>query len=175
MPYKNIIEKVKEYHFEFKHLTMLFIILFSFQIVISIINKSAIKTFLNNTQEWYQKDSAERLANLTTTSLELLLETINPKDNLSEEDINRMIQSFNIIFSQQIMQHNVEELCIIVNKNDEVYAIDDGKVLFNYLFYDSFIPPQDSIEHNNAKKLYLQKHYELKKTEQILKKQYANT
>jgi hypothetical protein len=168
MPYKNIIEKVKEYHFEFKHLTMLFIILFSFQIVISIINKSAIKTFLNNTQEWYQKDSAERLANLTTTSLELLLETINPKDNLSEEDINRMIQSFNIIFSQQIMQHNVEELCIIVNKNDEVYAIDDGKVLFNYLFYDSFIPPQDSIEHNNAKKLYLQKHYELKKTEQIL-------
>jgi hypothetical protein len=168
MPYRNIIEKVKEYHFEFKHLTILFVILFAFQIIISIINKSAIKTFLDNTQEWYQKDNAEKLANLTTTSLELLLENINPKDSLTEEDVNRIIQSFNIIFSQQILQQNVKELCIIVNKKENVYAIDDGRILFNYLFDESYIPIQDSIKHTNAKKLYLQNNQQLKRTEQIL-------
>ncbi len=165
---KNIFNKVKEYHFEFKHLTILFVVLFSFQIIISIINKSAIKSFLDNTQEWYQKSNAERLANLTTTSLELLLETINPKESLTDEEITKIVQSFNIIFSQQSMEQNVEELCIIVNRNDSVYVIDDGRVLFNYLFKENFTPEQDSIIHKNAKKIYFKKLEELRKSEQIV-------
>jgi len=38
--------------------------------IISIINKTSLGSFLSSTQEWYQKDSAERIANLTATSLE---------------------------------------------------------------------------------------------------------
>jgi hypothetical protein len=83
---KRIIEKLKEYHFEFKHLTVLFVILFIFQLIVSFINKASVRGFLGDTQEWYQQDSAERLANLTTTSLELLLETIKPKARLNAED-----------------------------------------------------------------------------------------
>lgn len=71
----KVFEKIKEYHFEFKHVTVLFIILFAFQLIVSFINKAAVKTFLSTTQEWYQKDSAEEIANLTATSLELVLES----------------------------------------------------------------------------------------------------
>ena len=76
MSKKNVIEKFKEYHFEFKHLTVLFVVLFLFQLVISFINKASIRDFLSNTQEWYQQDSAEKLANLTTTSLELIVKQV---------------------------------------------------------------------------------------------------
>jgi len=125
--------KTKEYHFELKHLTVLFITLLSFQLIITFINKSAIKNFLSKTQEWYQKDSAENLANLTTTSLELLFENINLQEKLTDEEIKNIIQSFDIIFSQQKLQHNIGELCIIVNLRGNTTAIDDGKTLFSFL------------------------------------------
>jgi len=136
MAQKKILDKIKEYHFEFKHLTVLFIVIFVFQLIISIINKASITNFLSSTQEWYQKDSAERLANLTTTSLELLLETVNPKKKLSEEESRRISQSFDIIFSQQILQHNIEDLCLLANKGDSIVAIDDGKMLYRFLVED---------------------------------------
>ncbi len=133
MASKKILDRFREYHFQFKHLTVLFIVIFAFQLIISIINKISITNFLNTTQEWYQKDSAERLANLTTTSIELLLETIDPQKVLSEQESKRITQSFDIIFSQQTLQHNVEALCILVNKGDSVIAIDEGTDLYAYL------------------------------------------
>ena len=151
---RSVIEKFKEHHFQFKHLTVLFIILFSFQLLLSFINKSSISGFLHNTQDWYQKDSAERLANLTTTSLELLLETINPKEKLDDEEINRIIQSFDIIFSQQVLQHNVDEMCIIVEKNNKIYAIDDGKLLFSFLFETNNTLPFLRTQHAKAIVMY---------------------
>jgi hypothetical protein len=134
MKAKKIIEKAREYHFEFKHVTVLFIILFAFQLIISFINKSSIRNFLNRTQEWYQKDSAEEIANLTTMSLELVLESIDPKTELNKDKEKKIIQSFNIIFSQQQLKHNINGLYMLVNSGDEVYAIDDGKALFSFLF-----------------------------------------
>jgi hypothetical protein len=125
--------KIKEYHFELKHLTVVFITLLSFQLIITFINKSAINTFLSKTQEWYQKDSAENLANLTTTSIELLFENINSRVQPNEEERKKIIQSFDIIFSQQKLQHNIEELCIIVNIKGHTTAIDDGKTLYSFL------------------------------------------
>jgi hypothetical protein len=154
MSKKKIIEKLKEYHFEFKHLTVLFIILFSFQLILSFINKSSINGFLQNTQEWYQKDSAERLANLTTTSLELLVETLNPKEKLDETEVNRIVQSFDIIFSQQALQHNIEDICVLVIRNKNIYAVDEGRVMFGLLFLNNYEPPTSKISHSNAVKMF---------------------
>ncbi|HEX2960720.1 MAG TPA: ATP-binding protein [Ignavibacteriales bacterium] len=162
----KLLEKFKEYHFEFRHLTVLFIILFAFQLILSFINKSSINGFLSNTQKWYQKDSAEKLANLTTTSFELLLESINPKENLDEDEISRITQSFDIIFSQQVLQHNIEEICVIVNKGKKVYAIDDGKVLFSFLFKNSD-PPASKTSHKEAIAMYDSAKEELVSKEQI--------
>ena len=112
---------------------MIFIVLFAFQVIVSIINKSSIGNFFDSTQGWYQKDSAERLANLTTTSFELLIETINRKEDVENGEGNRIIKAFDIIFNQEILQHNIEEMCVIIKKNNNIYAIDEGKSLFNVL------------------------------------------
>jgi hypothetical protein len=164
---KRIIEKLKEYHFEFKHLTVLFVILFVFQLIVSFINKASIRGFLGDTQEWYQQDSAERLANLTTTSLELLLETIKPKAKLNAEEEGKTIQSFDIILSQQILQHNIEELCILVTKGDRIYAIDDGKVLYSFLLEGAADIPDTKISHAQAIKLYHGLQNDIRSKEQI--------
>lgn len=167
MAQKKLLDKFREYHFEFKHLTVLFIVIFAFQLIISIINKVSITNFLSSTQEWYQKDSAERLANLTTTSLELLLETINPQKSLSEEESRRITQSFDIILSQQILQHNIEELCILVNKGDSVVAIDDGKVLYAFLVREDLSAPAIKKSYKKAIALYMPIKNQVESNEQI--------
>lgn len=133
MKSKKLFEKTRDYHFEFKHVTVLFLILFAFQLIISFINKASIRNFLNSTQEWYQKDSAEEIANLTTMSLELVLESIDPKTDLNVEKKRKIIQSFDIIFSQQQLKHNINGLYMLVNSGNDFYVIDDGKTLFSFL------------------------------------------
>ncbi|MDP3683887.1 MAG: histidine kinase, partial [Ignavibacteria bacterium] len=167
MAQKRILDRFREYHFEFKHLTVLFIVIFAFQLIISIVNKVSITNFLSSTQEWYQKDSAERLANLTTTSIELLLETINTQKVLTEEESKRITQSFDIIFSQQILQHNIEELCILVNKGDSVIAIDEGKVLYSYLIKEDLSAQVTKKSYNKAIALYMPIKNQLESQEQI--------
>jgi hypothetical protein len=164
---KKIIDKLKDYHFEFKHLTVLFIILFSFQLILSFINKSSINSFLKNTQEWYQKDSAERLANLTTTSFELLIETFNPKEIPDEKEVRSIVQSFDIIFSQQALQHNIEEICVLVFRNNRIYAIDDGKVLYNVLIRNIDVTELSKISHASAVHMFENIKDELITKEQI--------
>ena len=133
MIFTKYFKNFKKFHFEFKHLTVLFLVLLLFQIVISIVNRSSITTFLSNTKEWYQKDNAEMIANLTATSLELTVESFNTPGEISKEEKARIIQSFNIIFSQQFLQHNIKELCILTSKLDTLYKIDEGKELFSFL------------------------------------------
>ncbi|HZW38745.1 MAG TPA: ATP-binding protein [Ignavibacteriaceae bacterium] len=165
MSKKKSLEKLKDYHFEFKHITVLFIILFLFQLMVSFVNKASIKHFLNNTQEWYQKDAAEKLANVTTTSLELLLESLDTEKKVSSESSEKIIQSFNIILSQQALQHNIEQFCVIVNKDNKYYAIDEGKALYTFLVNNEII---DSSNHYDAAiKMYKNIGQELKKEEQI--------
>ena len=154
MSKKRIFEKIKEYHFQFKHLTVIFIVLFAFQVIVSIINKSSIGTFFDSTQNWYQKDSAERLANLTTTAFELLLETINVQENIQKGEQSRIIKAFDIIFNQEILQHNIEEMCIIIKKHNKIYAIDKGKTLFRVLYLDSTANINESKTHIKAISLY---------------------
>jgi anti-sigma regulatory factor (Ser/Thr protein kinase) len=164
---KKYFEKFGEYHFEFKHLTVLFIILLSFQIIVSFINKSSLTTFLSNTKEWYQKDAVEKLANLTATSLELIMESLDTQSETSKEEKVRIIQSFNIIFSQQFLQHNIEELCIFVTRHDTLYSIDEGKALFAFL-NDENLEQQNSAGHHSASKLLYESLAEhLRKEEQI--------
>ncbi len=167
MEKNQIIDKFRAYHFEFKHLTVIFVVLFSFQLLVSIINKTSIRSFLGSAQEWYQKDSAEKLANLTTTSIELLLESLNKKETLNNEEAKRIINSFNIILSQQVLQHNIEDICILLNKADSVYAIDDGDNLFDFLFKGKTKFKNAKTNHLAAIKMYLRLKDELKSEETI--------
>ncbi len=167
MKKKNLFDKIKEYHFEFKHVTVLFIILFAFQVIISFINKAAVKSFLSTTQEWYQKDSAEEIANLTTTSLELVLESIDPKNDISDEQKNKVIQSFDIIFSQQQLKHNVEGLYVLVRHGEEIFAIDDGRSFYNFLMSHTKINQDKDVEKHAVIEMYKKIEKEVRSKEQI--------
>ncbi|MGE5362898.1 MAG: ATP-binding protein [Bacteroidota bacterium] len=163
---KKISDKLRYYHFEVKHLLVVFIVLLAFQLVLSMVNKSSITRLLGRTQEWYQKDSAENLANLTTTSLELLLESISGKEHMSNEELKNIIQSFDIVFSQQKLQNNIGELCIIVERNGHTYAIDDGTNFFTlFLEHREIAPAQRKYDSTIA--LYRQVKNTLIEKEQI--------
>ncbi|MHB1687265.1 MAG: ATP-binding protein [Ignavibacteriaceae bacterium] len=167
MSKKNMLDKFKEYHFEFKHITIIFIVLFSFQFLVSFINKASIKNFFGSTQEWYQKDSAEKIANLTTTSLELQLESVNQRDPVKDADTRRIIKSFNIILTQPVLQNNIQDICVIVQQGKNILAIDDGKNLYSFLFNNSYITPDTINSHAEAIKLYNGFQNELRASEQI--------
>lgn len=133
MKKQKFLDNLQKYRFEFKHITVLFIVLISFQIILSFIQKRSLQNFLDNTQQWYQQDSAEKIANLNTTSLEMLLENIDVRQIESDYEKRKIIQSFNIIFSQQLLQKNIEDVCLIVQSEDQSITIDNGKALFEYL------------------------------------------
>ncbi len=130
---KNLSEKISKYRFEFRHITVLLVILISFQIILSFIQKSSLQSFLEKTQEWYQQDSAERMANLSTTSLELLVGNMRSDIVRNEEDKQKIVQSFNIIFSQQLLEPNVEETCLIILKDNVPIVINEGIDFYNFL------------------------------------------
>lgn len=164
---KKIFEKIKEYHFEFKHVTVLFLILFIFQLIVSFINKAAIKNFLTTTQEWYQKESAEEIANLTATALELVIESISKTDKQDAEQRNKIIQSFEIIFSQQQLSHNITNLCLLVREKDRIIKIEDGKTLYSILIEKDFKDAAVKGDNDEIIRMYRAVEDSLKLTEQI--------
>ncbi len=149
----SLIKRIKEHSFEVKHIIVLFVILVIFQVVLIYLNKFSTNNLINKTMNLYKKDSAERIANLTTTSLELLVEQSLLYPTHSEPAKRKIIQAFNIIFSQQTLQRNVDELCIIVSSQGQTFAIDDGKDLVN-LFFDNRIKQLDYQSHQVAVNRY---------------------
>ena len=133
MTEQRISQKFSKYHIEFRHLTVLLVILISFQFILSFIQKSSLQSFLEKTQEWYQRDSAERMANLSTTSLEILVGNMKSDIEQSEEEKQKIIQSFNIIFSQQLLEPNVEETSLIMLRDNLPVVINDGIEFYNFL------------------------------------------
>jgi len=159
-------ENLKKYHFEFKHLTVLFVGLIFFQLILSFVHKTSLRNFVENAQEWYQKNSAERLANLTTTSLELFYETVKMRKTIDPNEKRRIIQFFDIILNQQILQQNIEEICLLVGEGDNIKAIDNGNDLFAIMFEHK--ENINSSRHHSAIELYKKVKNELIGSEQIV-------
>jgi len=149
---ENKLPILKNYRFEFKHLFVLLIIIASFQILVSYIHKTSLENLLYNTQDWYQQDSAERLANLTATSLELLLETTIRQHSI--KDAKKIIQAFNIILSQQTLEHDVDDICLIIEDGSNSYAIDNGTVLYSFYFEGNKNIPPPEIDRSECLALY---------------------
>lgn len=130
---KNIDTKTNKYHLEFRHITLLLAILVSVILILMIVERSFVHELLTGTQNWYKRHSAEILANTNTTSLELLVENVRDFKRLPHEQRNKIIQSFNIILTQQMLERNIKDICILVPVKDSVLVLDDGQSLFNYL------------------------------------------
>ena len=70
--------KLSKYRFEIRHIIVLFAVLISFQIILALLQKSLLGGFLQGTQNWFQKYYAERIAIVTSASLELLYQNQSP-------------------------------------------------------------------------------------------------
>ncbi len=162
----EFIKRIREHRFDLQHFIILFIVLVVFQFALTYLNKYSSNSLISKTMDLYKKDSAEKIANLSTTSLELLLENnLNKKTReVNREDI---VKAFNIIFSQQMLQENINEICILVTKDEKIYAIDDGRNLYSY-FFKKQIPLKDETTHRFAIDKYQQIKAKMEENEKII-------
>lgn len=128
-------KKTKHIRFEWKHILIIFVTLIVFQVFVYYLQKNTLQDLLSDTMEWYKQNSAEEIGNLTTTSLELLLES-DPFSQIehSADKAKNLVHSFNSILKQPLMKRNVEEMCVILPHNGKFIAIDLGNELYSYFY-----------------------------------------
>ena len=166
----NVQSKFSQYKFQIRHVTVFLTILIAFQIILALVQKSSLNDFLVETQSWYQKYSADRLAIVTSTSMELLFENLFIDKPQSEYDERRITYSFNVIFKQQLIQKSVKDISLILIKNHRLYVIDSGQKLYSYLI--NKLEPYDSAKdaHHEGVKLFLSVRDKMKASEIIYSK-----
>jgi hypothetical protein len=117
-------------------------------------NQNSLRKVFILSQQWYQQDAAERIANLTATSIEMLFESKSERSKLSEGEERKIIQDFNIIFSQQLLDKNVQSVCILIPHDTTIISIDDGKQLYDYLLSNTKSIRNPENTHDEAKRLF---------------------
>jgi len=146
----SIIQRMKEYRFELQHLIILFAILILFQTILSYVNSTSASNLLNRTMDVYRQDTAERVADLTTTSLELILEQGMSQVSHTSQDKQNLIRALNIILSQQSLQRNVSDICILLESPTGAMAVDDGSDLYEIFIENRTPHAPDTDEHFTA-------------------------
>jgi len=129
------LKKIKYMRFGWRHLLIIFITLIAFQVFVTRLQQNTLRDLLADTMGWYKQNSAEQIGNLTTTSLELLLES-DPQDK-ELDIINReknLIHALNSILKQPLMKRNVEAMCVILPYNGRFVAMDLGQKLYQYFY-----------------------------------------
>ncbi len=135
----KLTQKFENYHFEIQHILVLFIVVVVFQTALSFINSQSTNQIFQQAMEYYRRDSAERVADLTTTALELLIEQGRQDIPINGENRIKTIESFDKLLSQQMLQRNIDEVYLLVNQGSRVTALRDGAEI-----YDLYLEP-DSI------------------------------
>jgi hypothetical protein len=157
------------YRFGIRHIIVIFTILISFQIFLIFFQKDTLSNFLKDTQSWFQKYYAERLALVTTTNTELLFEQqqrLRARQDTTEVSI---ANSMNVIFKQQLIHRSVDDICLILMKNHQLYIIDSGQKLLGY-FNGTLIPYESgaTTEHHGGAQYFLSVSNEMRWSEKIL-------
>ena len=162
-------QRFESYHFEIQHILVLFIVVVIFQTALSFINSQSTHQIFQQAMEYYRRDSAERVADLTTTALELLIEQGRRDQPENAEGRERTIESFDKLLSQQMLQRNIDEVYLIVNQRGNVVALREGEEIYNlYLEPDSVLMINNQTTAANAI-LYYHDHYlSLLEEEQIV-------
>lgn len=151
----------------FSLILILLVVVIGAQLVLTYYSKNTFHTFVGNTQDWYQNISVKRIANLTSTSLELLVEGQIMQKNIDPVQRNRVIKGIDIILSQNIMEKNADEICLFVNNSrDGFVPVDDGESLFRSVNENKIIRA-DEKKYKHAKVLFNSVRDELIQMEKI--------
>jgi signal transduction histidine kinase len=166
---ENIKAKLFRYQFEIRHIIVIFLVLISFQIVLIFLQKATLSNFLRDTQSWFQKYYAERLALVTTTNVELLYERQQRLRAQQDSTDISIANSLNVIFKQQLIHRSVEDICLILVKNHRIYIIDGGQKLSAY-FSGSLQPSEGEADspHETAVQSFLSARDEIRRNERIM-------
>ncbi|MEJ5352619.1 MAG: ATP-binding protein [Melioribacteraceae bacterium] len=162
------LKKIKEIHFGWKHILIIFLILIMFQVFVSHLQQNTLRDLLSDTMDWYKQNSAEQIGNLTTSSLEILLET-DPIEN-NTDTLNRvknLIHALNSILKQPLMKRNVEAMCVILPYNDKFIALDLGQELYNYYYNHEVLDTTIDEKYKDAVIKYASLHNKMIKSELI--------
>ena len=165
----KIFQKLDPYHIEIQHIMVLFIIVMIFQMALSYINNQSTNQLFRQSMDYYRKDSAERIADLTTTALELLIEYDRTQSHTFSNERDVVIQSFDKMFSQQTLQRNIDEVYLLIEHADSVLVISDGEQIYD--LYISEVEPvkgERGVASIKALKYYAKYAQALKEDEQII-------
>jgi hypothetical protein len=133
------LKEIKYIRFGWKHILTIFVAVIIFQALVSRFQQNTLQDLLSDTMDWYKRNSAEQIGNLTTSSLELLLES-DPVDNNDSKIARKknLVHALNNILKQPLMNRNVEAMCVILPYNGKFVAMDLGQDLYKY-FYDHHV------------------------------------
>jgi hypothetical protein len=164
----NILKRRKYIHFGWKHLLIIFTVLIVFQVFVSHLQQKTLRNLVSDTMDWYKQNSAEQIGNLTTTSLELLLES----DQVDESGdkmtrVKNLVHALNSILKQPLMKRSVEEMCVILPYNNKFIAMDWGQDLYNYFYDHKLSGTPDNPEYKEAVERYAGIHDRMMKSELI--------
>lgn len=150
----KILRKAEKYNFELRHISLLFMMIIVFEVVVFFVIKDSLGAFLNNTQDWYRRYSSDRIANSTANSFEMLIETIRLDAEVTANERKKMIQKFDVLMNQQLVEDDIIEVCLFFYYNKEFFIIDDGEVLFeNFIERSGNISPPMN-EYGKAKSFF---------------------
>ncbi len=166
---ENIKNKLSRYQFEISHIIIIFLVLITFQIVMIAIQKSTLSNFLRDTQSWFQKYYAERMALVATTNVEMLFENQQRQKFYPEKTDATMVYALNVIMKQQLIHRSVDDICLFLVKGDDIYIVDSGQKLSSFL-NNTLSPANLTIEeqHNSGLRFFASVKEEMQKQEKIM-------
>ena len=148
---------------------VLFIIVMIFQLALSFINNQSTNQLFKQAMDYYRRDSAERIADLTTTALEQMLEHGISHAHTSDQEYDKSVQALDKLLSQQVLQRNIERVYIIVEHGGKVLVISEGKQIYDLYIGEIGIESIDEPPYSNIALNYFSDHkYELWDNEQII-------
>jgi hypothetical protein len=155
--------KLTTYRFEIRHIILLVTVLIVFQIILALFQRILLDSFLGNTQSWFQKYYAERIAVVTSSSLELLFQNqVRERSRLDTLD-NTIVYSLNVFLKQQTVARSVEAIVLILQKDRQIYVVSSGQALKEFLLgslapLHEGAPVQPGVEYFMAEQNDLREH-----------------
>jgi len=160
----NLLKKI---HFDLYHITILLIAIILSQVILSYINVKSIEGVTQESIRIYKWQSAERIADLTTATLELIVQPIY-SSSINEELKTTIIESIDYTLTQEIMQKNIDDISLLVlDESNNVVFLDDGEAIYNFLLNGINKEKRDEKNNEIAKKFFKSSYYNLFKNEAI--------
>jgi len=161
--------KLSRYRFEIRHIVVMVILLITFQTILVFFQKQNLESFLGEAQSWFRKYYAERLALVTATNVELTFERQQRVRAQQDSTEMYLAYSFNVILKQQLIHRSVEDICLILVRNQRLYIIDSGKKLTAF-FSNKLAPYEEGgpTAHAEAVSFFLAQEDEMLKREKII-------